>query len=114
MTTKPSYEELEQRIAELENESVRLKQPAEKLAKSKALLRNTFDAIPDLLTVHDRNLRIVMTNWHGHEYVPEEKRIGQLHCYKVYMNRIENASAWGLSRFRSWWGQHPECLKRRT
>ena len=59
----------------------------EALARSETLLRRTFEAIPDLLTVHDRNLRVVLSNWHEHDYVPKNERIRQPYCYSVYMNR---------------------------
>jgi PAS domain S-box-containing protein len=63
------------------------KQAEEALQKSEALLRNTFEAIPDLLTVHDRDLCIVLSNWHGHEFVPIEHRGKRPHCYWAYMHR---------------------------
>ncbi|MDD5450281.1 MAG: PAS domain S-box protein [Desulfovibrionales bacterium] len=63
------------------------KQAEEALRKSEALLRNTFEAIPDLLTVHDRDLRIVLSNWHGHEFVPMEQRDKRPHCYRAYVHR---------------------------
>jgi len=63
------------------------KQAEAALRKSESLLSNTFSAIPDLLTVHDLNLRIVLSNWHGHEYVPDKERVGQPYCYKTYMHR---------------------------
>ncbi len=58
-----------------------------KRAESEALLRSTFQAIPDLLTVHDRNLRIVYSNWHEHEYVSELDRARKPYCYEAYMHR---------------------------
>lgn len=63
------------------------KQAEEALKKSETLLRNIFEAIPDLLTVHDRDLRVVLSNWHGHDYVSTEERYGQPYCYQVYMHR---------------------------
>lgn len=55
------------------------------LARSQKLLRNVFEAIPDLLTVQDRELRVLQSNWHGgYGYVPEELRAGQPHCYEAY------------------------------
>jgi len=66
---------------------IKRKRSEEALRQSETLLRNTFEAIPDLLTVHDRDLRVVLSNWHGHDYVPDEKRAGQPHCYEAYMHR---------------------------
>ncbi len=87
MSQKPTYEELEQRVRELEIEYARLKQAEKEFRQSESLLRNTFSAIPDLLTIHDRDLRIVLSNWHGHEYITEKERVKQPYCYEVYMHR---------------------------
>jgi PAS domain S-box-containing protein len=55
------------------------------LWKSESVLRKVFDSIPDLLSVIDRDLRIVRSNWQGgYEYVPEEKRIGNPHCFDAF------------------------------
>lgn len=55
------------------------------LYESREILQNVFEAIPDLLTVHDRDLRIVKSNWHGgYEYVPEDLRGGKPFCYDAY------------------------------
>lgn len=61
---------------------------AEKLLRdSEVLLRSVFDSIPGLLTVHDKDLRVVLSNWKNHEYIPAEKRQGSPFCYEVYMQR---------------------------
>ena len=49
-----------------------------------AMLHHVFSAIPDLLTVHDRDFNTVISNWHGYESVPEADRQGQPKCYRVY------------------------------
>jgi len=55
------------------------------LGESQKILRNIFEAIPDLLSVHDRDLRIVQSNWHGgYQYVPEGIRSQHPHCYDAY------------------------------
>ncbi|MDD2335763.1 MAG: PAS domain S-box protein [Geobacteraceae bacterium] len=55
------------------------------LGESQKILRNIFEAIPDLLSVYDHDLRIVESNWHGgYEYVPEELRAQRPHCYDAY------------------------------
>lgn len=55
------------------------------LYESRKILQNVFEAIPDLLTVHDRDLRIVKSNWHGgYEYVTKDLRTGQPYCYDAY------------------------------
>ena len=59
----------------------------EALKRSETLLRHIFSAIPDLLTVHDRDLNVVLSNWHGHDLIPEEVRSGHPKCYEAYMRR---------------------------
>jgi PAS domain S-box-containing protein len=62
-----------------------LERTREELDASQKLLRNVFEAIPDLLSVHDRKLRIVQSNWHGrYGHVPEELRAGRPYCYDAY------------------------------
>ncbi|MGA9755048.1 MAG: PAS domain S-box protein [Desulfobaccales bacterium] len=51
------------------------------------ILRHVFSAIPDLLTVIDRDFNIIMTNWHDSGVVPEEARRGRPKCYRVYHHR---------------------------
>ncbi len=51
------------------------------------ILRHVFSAIPDLLTVIDRDFNVVMSNWHESEMVPEEARRGRPKCYRVYHHR---------------------------
>jgi len=63
------------------------KKAEELLKDSQQLLESIFNAIPDLLTVHDKELRILMSNWKGHDYIPLEKRQGNPNCYDCYMNR---------------------------
>ncbi len=73
----------------LEEQGVRMrrKRAEESLVQINALLQRTFDAIPDLLTVHDRDLRVVLSNWHGRAHVTEEERNSRPHCYSCYMRR---------------------------
>ena len=51
------------------------------------MLHHVFNAIPDLLTVHDRDFNTIMSNWHGYESVPEAERRGRPKCYRVYHHR---------------------------
>jgi len=61
------------------------KRMEEALWKSESVLRKIFDSIPDLLSVIDRDLRIVRSNWHGgYEYVSEDIRNEYPYCYKAY------------------------------
>ena len=69
-------------------EDISQRRKAEKaLRDSEALLRNIFSAIPDLLTVHDRDRRVVLSNWHGFESVPLSVRGAVPHCYACYQHR---------------------------
>ncbi|MGA7826706.1 MAG: PAS domain-containing protein [Geobacteraceae bacterium] len=55
------------------------------LSRSEELLQRVFDAIPDLLSVQNRNLQILYSNWHGgYDYVSPENRKGHAHCYDAY------------------------------
>ena len=52
---------------------------------SKKLFYNILNAIPDLVSVIDRDFRIVFSNWRGgYEYVPVTQRRKKMHCYEVY------------------------------
>jgi PAS domain S-box-containing protein len=57
------------------------------LLESSTLLNALFEAAPDLVSVHNRDLQIVLSNWKGFGFVPEEKRKIGVHCYEAYMNR---------------------------
>jgi PAS domain S-box-containing protein len=57
------------------------------LRESEALLRSIFESTPDLLLLIDRDLRIVLSNWKGRDFVPLEERAGLPHCHKVFMGR---------------------------
>jgi len=69
------------------NDITERKRAEESVVQVNTLLQRTFDAIPDLLTVHDRDLRVVLSNWHGRAHVAEEERNSKPHCYSCYMRR---------------------------
>lgn len=50
------------------------------------LLVNTINAVDSLLVVIDPELRIVLSNWHDHEWVPESERGTRPYCYQVMKN----------------------------
>jgi two-component system, cell cycle sensor histidine kinase and response regulator CckA len=55
------------------------------LWKSESILRKIFESIPDMLSVIERDLRIVHSNWQGgYEYVPEDIRARSPYCYDAY------------------------------
>ena len=55
------------------------------LLKSDTILRKVFEVIPDMVSVIDRELHLIHSNWQGgYEYVPEEIRDTCLFCYDAY------------------------------
>jgi PAS domain S-box-containing protein len=79
--------ELPETLAQLRGEITKLKLTEEALNQTSSLLQNTFDAVPDLLTVHDRNLRVILSNWRDREDINEEERRSLPYCYACYMLR---------------------------
>jgi two-component system, cell cycle sensor histidine kinase and response regulator CckA len=60
---------------------------ADSPALADAMLRHVFSAIPDMLTVIDRDFNIIMSNWHESAMVPEEARQGRPKCHRVFHHR---------------------------
>jgi signal transduction histidine kinase len=55
------------------------------LLNSDTVLRKILEAIPDLLAVIDRDLRIVYSNWRGgYEYISKETRCRSPFCYEAF------------------------------
>jgi PAS domain S-box-containing protein len=66
----------------------------EELERMNTLLLKVFETIPDLLTIIDKNFRILISNWHGgYEYVPESIRSGNPVCYEAFYGRREPCDA---------------------
>ena len=93
-----AHEDLEERVKErtlklaeanekLQVEIAERKRAEAALRQTGSLLQNTFKAIPDLLTVHDRDLRVVLSNRHGQKEVIEGGQGGLPYCYGWYMHR---------------------------
>ncbi len=92
---RDAREELEKRVVErtveLERVNERLRidiagrlRMEKSMRKSQMILNKVFESIPDLLTVVDRDLRIVRSNWRGmYEFAPKEIRDRSPHCYKL-------------------------------
>ena len=67
-----------------ENPSQR-RPPDRPISASKKILQNILQAIPALVSVIDRDYRIVFSNWRGgYEYVPPKLRKKGVHCYEAY------------------------------
>jgi two-component system, cell cycle sensor histidine kinase and response regulator CckA len=57
------------------------------LGRCETILQHIFSAIPDLLTVIDRDFNIVMSNWYAQDHIPEAERCKPHKCYRVYHHR---------------------------
>jgi PAS domain S-box-containing protein len=69
------------------------KKAREELRQSQRLLQSLFDAIPGLINVLDKDLNIVYSNWHDHEYITEEERTNNPKCYKVFLKKDKPCAA---------------------
>jgi PAS domain S-box-containing protein len=85
---------VEKRAAELVaankklRQEIKVRNEAEKeLQASEMLLSTTFAALQDLLIVIDKDFRVLISNWKGHDYISENKRQGHPYCYEVFLNR---------------------------
>jgi len=88
MSHQPTYEELEQRVRELENEAVRRKRAEEALRASEAQKRAILDASLDRIRYVDKEMRIIWGNkttvsLHG---MSQEDLVGRT-CYEVLVGR---------------------------
>jgi PAS domain S-box-containing protein len=88
VTDKPTYEELERRVSELENEAVRGRRVDEALRASEAQKRAILDASPDRIRYVDKDLRIIWGNkttvlFHG---MAQEDLVGKT-CYAVFAGK---------------------------
>jgi len=62
MDRKPTYEELEQRVKEVEKEARKRKQAEEDLRKSQEYVRNVIDSSLDMIITVDADRNIVELN----------------------------------------------------
>lgn len=83
---------VEVRTGELSEANARLQSDIEERKRVESALRNEenirrmiFNAIPEMITVIDRNFRIVHSNWGGgYDYVPEKIRGSNPYCYDAF------------------------------
>lgn len=69
------------------NDITERRRATEELRQSHRLLHSMFDAISGLINVLDKDLNIVYSNWHDHEYVTEEERANNPKCYQVFLRK---------------------------
>ncbi len=87
MDKTKSYDELKQRIRELERTNISLRQAEEALQHSEQFLKEVFDAIQDGISVLDRELNVIKTNrWMEDMYASQGSLVGRK-CYEVYQKR---------------------------
>ena len=60
MATKPTYEELEQRLEKVQEEDLKRKQTEEAVQKRELEFRNLFDSIPDPVTIIQENQSVLL------------------------------------------------------
>lgn len=87
MVNKPSYEELEQRIKEIEKEYVDRKKAEERLRKNEQFLQSIFDAMQDGISVLDSELNIIMVNTWMQKLHLDDIIIGVKKCYEIFKGR---------------------------
>jgi PAS domain S-box-containing protein len=88
MANKPTYEELEKRVKELEKEASKRKRAEKALKESEAQKRAILDGSIDRIRLVDKDLRIIWANETTLKKlnVAAEDLVGQV-CYKVFRGR---------------------------
>ena len=88
MAKKPTYEELKQRVKELEKEAVKCKKAEGALRESEAQKKAILDASVDRIRLVDMDMRIIWANKTTTRElnVAPEDLVGQT-CYKVFFDR---------------------------
>ena len=59
----------------------------EKIRKSKERFDNVLKAVPDLVSLHDKEMNIIYSNWNGVFKVTDSKKKTGTKCYNSYRNR---------------------------
>ncbi|MFA4901785.1 MAG: PAS domain S-box protein [Desulfobaccales bacterium] len=86
------------------------RQPEAVQGRCETFLHHDFEALPDLLTVIDRDFNIVMSNWPRHDYGTEAERRSYLKCYRIYAHQdspcefcqVREVFATGSPYIREW------------
>ncbi|HDQ73000.1 MAG TPA: PAS domain S-box protein [Chloroflexi bacterium] len=56
---------------------------------SERLLTSVLDALDGMLLVIDRDRRIILSNWNGHDFVTEREKQDPAYCYKIFKHLDE-------------------------
>jgi len=88
MPEKPTYEELEQRLHELESVESRFKRMQEALQESEAQKKAILDASIDSIRLVDKDMRIIWTNKIIEKLINKNRieLVGE-YCYEVFTGR---------------------------
>ena len=62
------------------------KKTEQQLKQSEQRFQNMLLTIPDMVSIHDKDMNILYSNWKEFGNVPEEKRVIGSKCYKTYRN----------------------------
>jgi len=84
---KPSYEELEQRIKEIEKEYSDREKAEAALKKNEQFLQNIFNAMQDGISVLDSELNIIVINTWIQNLHLDDITIGVKKCYEIFKGR---------------------------
>jgi DNA-binding CsgD family transcriptional regulator len=88
MAKKPTYEELKQRVKELEKEAVKCKKAEEALRESEAQKKAILDASVDRIRLVDKDMRMIWANkttTREFNIAPED--LVDQPCYKIFFDR---------------------------
>jgi len=90
MPDKPTYEELEQKVRILEKDSERFKQAEAEISKAKNEWEMTFDAMSDIVTLMDKDMRIVRANKATHAFFKVDPgELNNRYCYELFRGASE-------------------------
>jgi len=87
MSRKPTYEELEQRVKELEKRAAESKRTEEELQESKNFLSNIFSSIQDGISILDSEYNIIRVNHAMEEWYSHIMPLTGKKCYEAYHER---------------------------
>ncbi len=54
------------------------------LERSEELFQRALSIIPDMVSLHDRDMNILYSNWKGFGVIPEKDRVLKTKCYRTY------------------------------